>query len=68
MLDAGVLGEIFIRSPTTMLGYLGADTATCAMFDDEGYMRTGDIGYFTADGKLYIADRKKVDSSVLFID
>lgn len=54
-----VSGELLIRSPMTMLGYVGDPAASNAMFDEEGYMRTGDVGHFSADGKIYIDGRKK---------
>ena len=45
-----------------MLGYLGNPKDGAAIFDSEGWLRTGDIGYCKA-GKWYIVDRKKVCSS-----
>ncbi|BCS23694.1 putative NRPS-like protein biosynthetic cluster [Aspergillus puulaauensis] len=59
-------GELLLRSPSNMKGYLGQPEATKEIFDDEGWLRTGDIAVFrlqTRDGKdtpyLDIVDRKK---------
>lgn len=54
------VGEVLLRGPITMSGYLNNSEATQAAFDDEGWLRTGDIGYISEEGKLYIIDRKKV--------
>lgn len=59
-------GELLLRSPSNIKGYLGQPEATKEIFDDEGWLRTGDIAVFrvqTQDGKdtpyLDIVDRKK---------
>lgn len=52
-------GELWLRSPTIMKGYLQNEEATTAMLDPEGWLRTGDLGYFDEDGFLYIVDRIK---------
>ena len=57
VLGPGNEGEIQVRSEAAMAGYL-PDTETAVMFDD-GWYRTGDIGYLDADGRLYITDRAK---------
>jgi fatty-acyl-CoA synthase len=48
--DAGVSGEIELRGPSLMSGYLGDDEATRAAFAPDGFLRTGDLGYATGDG------------------
>lgn len=58
------IGEVLLRGPITMSGYLNNPEATQAAFDDEGWLRTGDIGYISEEGKLYIIDRKKVRARV----
>lgn len=47
---AGVSGEIELRGPSLMAGYLGDDEATRAAFTPDGFLRTGDLGYATGDG------------------
>ncbi|MEU7279075.1 4-coumarate--CoA ligase family protein [Streptomyces sp. NPDC045431] len=58
-LGAGEEGEIWIRGPQVMKGYLGRPDATAAMVDAEGWLHTGDVGRVDADGWLYVVDRVK---------
>ncbi|MGX1270686.1 4-coumarate--CoA ligase family protein [Streptomyces phaeoluteigriseus] len=58
-LDIGEAGEILIRGPQIMKGYLGRPDATDAMIDREGWLHTGDIGRVDADGWLFVVDRVK---------
>ncbi|MFC9794301.1 AMP-binding protein [Streptomyces sp. NPDC127584] len=55
----GADGEVAIRGPQVMKGYLGRPDATAAMIDDEGWVHTGDIGRVDDDGWLYVVDRVK---------
>jgi acyl-CoA synthetase (AMP-forming)/AMP-acid ligase II len=57
VLDAGATGEIEVLSPSAMAGYL-PDAETPGAFDD-GWYRTGDIGWLEAGGWLHITDRLK---------
>jgi fatty-acyl-CoA synthase len=50
------LGEIIVNGPTVMAGYWGRPEATEAKLRD-GWLHTGDVGRFDADGFLYIVDR-----------
>ena len=52
-------GEILIRGPQVMKGYLNQPEATAATIDAEGWLRTGDVGYADDDGYFYIVDRVK---------
>ena len=58
-LGVGEQGEIWVRGPQVMRGYLGRPEATAAMIDGEGWLRTGDIGRADADGSFFIVDRLK---------
>ncbi|XP_037270783.2 luciferin 4-monooxygenase isoform X1 [Rhipicephalus microplus] len=58
-LGPGECGEICVKGPTCFKGYLDAPEATAHVFDDEGYVRTGDTGYYTSRGELYVLDRIK---------
>jgi acyl-CoA synthetase (AMP-forming)/AMP-acid ligase II len=55
----GEQGEILVRGPIVMQGYLGQAGATAATIDREGWLRTGDIGYADRDGDFFIVDRTK---------
>ena len=53
------LGEVWIRGPQVMKGYLNNLEATRDMIDDQGWLHSGDIGYADTDGYLYVVDRVK---------
>ncbi len=52
-------GEVWIRGPQVMLGYLNNPEATAQTLTPEGWLRTGDVGYVDEDGYFYIVDRVK---------
>ncbi|KAF0919745.1 hypothetical protein E2562_031081 [Oryza meyeriana var. granulata] len=58
-LGPGQRGELWVRGPVVMKGYVGDDEATAATVDSEGWLKTGDLCYFNEDGFLYIVDRLK---------
>jgi acyl-CoA synthetase (AMP-forming)/AMP-acid ligase II len=55
----GEHGELWVRGPQVMRGYLGQPRATAESLTEDGWLRTGDIGYVDADGFAFIADRLK---------
>ncbi|MFJ2756422.1 long-chain fatty acid--CoA ligase [Nocardioides sp. NPDC087217] len=63
--DSGVVvgpgepGELVVRGPNVSPGYWENPKATAAVFDEEGWFHTGDIGYADEDGYVYIVDRLK---------
>jgi acyl-CoA synthetase (AMP-forming)/AMP-acid ligase II len=57
--DANQVGEIYVRGPQIMKGYLNRSDETKEAIDEEGWLRTGDIGYADPDGNFYIVDRVK---------
>jgi acyl-CoA synthetase (AMP-forming)/AMP-acid ligase II len=59
VLGPGEHGEICVRGPQNMRGYLGRPDATAAMIDAEGWLHTGDIGYADDQGYFYVVDRVK---------
>ncbi|KAL5543967.1 hypothetical protein UlMin_007751 [Ulmus minor] len=52
-------GELWIRGPTVMKGYVGDEKATAEILDSEGWLKTGDLCMFDSDGFLYVVDRLK---------
>ncbi|MBR1222014.1 long-chain fatty acid--CoA ligase [Bradyrhizobium sp. U87765 SZCCT0131] len=55
----GERGELCVRGANIMKGYWKKPEATAAIMTEDGYMRTGDVGYMDADGYIYIVDRTK---------
>ncbi|MET7601688.1 4-coumarate--CoA ligase family protein [Streptomyces avermitilis] len=58
-LPVGEAGEIALRGPQVMKGYLGRPEDTAAMIDEDGWLYTGDVGHVDADGWLFVVDRVK---------
>jgi long-chain acyl-CoA synthetase len=57
-LGANQEGEIIMRTASLMKGYWNKPEETAAVIEN-GWLHTGDIGYFDADGYFFITDRKK---------
>lgn len=53
------MGELCIKKEYKFLGYLDDSALTAAAIDSDGFLKTGDIGYFDENGTLFIKDRKK---------
>jgi acyl-CoA synthetase (AMP-forming)/AMP-acid ligase II len=55
----GERGEVCVRGPQVMRGYLNQPDATAATIDADGWLHTGDIGYADEDSHFFIVDRAK---------
>lgn len=58
-LDHNENGEILIRGPHVMKGYLNSEEVTRKVLEPDGFLHTGDLGYIDARGELFIVDRIK---------
>jgi acyl-CoA synthetase (AMP-forming)/AMP-acid ligase II len=56
---AGEVGAVCLRSPAVMTGYWGDPEATRAAFTDDGFVRTGDLGWVDDRGRLRLVGRSK---------
>ncbi len=58
-LGRGRPGELCVRGPQVMRGYLHRPDATAGMIDGDGWLHTGDVAYADEDGYCYVVDRVK---------
>ncbi|KAM7306566.1 4-coumarate--CoA ligase 1-like [Ixodes scapularis] len=52
-------GELVVQSKTLMKGYYGRPEATKDVLSSDGWLRTGDLGYYDSNGHIYFVDRLK---------
>ena len=62
--EEGIIGEIQLQGPNITCGYYKNEAANAALFTADGWLHTGDIGFFF-EGKLYISGRFK---EILFVN
>ena len=58
-LPVGQTGELWIKGPNIFKGYLNNPEGTKNAITEDGYFKTGDVGYQDKDGNVYITDRVK---------
>lgn len=56
-------GELLVRGPNVMAGYLGNEEATAATIEPDGFLHTGDIAVVRADGVVTIVTGSRSSSS-----
>lgn len=59
VLPQGEVGEICIRGPQVMVGYWQRPDATAEVMTEDGFFKSGDMGFMNPDGQTKIVDRKK---------
>ena len=57
--DSDGIGEIRVKGPNITRGYLDDEENTKALFDENGYLKTGDLGYLDSENYLYLKGRAK---------
>lgn len=58
-LSFGEIGEICVRGPQVMQGYWNRPDETAQVLTEDGWLRTGDMGYMDEKGYVWLVDRKK---------
>ncbi|XP_011331385.1 luciferin 4-monooxygenase-like [Ooceraea biroi] len=64
VLGANQIGEIHFNGPCKMIGYHKNPEATKRAFDSDGWLHTGDLGYYDDDGEVFLVDR--ISEFILF--
>lgn len=59
VLPAGEIGELCVRGPNVMKGYLNKPKETVEVLGADGWLRTGDLAYLDPDGFIFLTGRKK---------
>jgi long-subunit acyl-CoA synthetase (AMP-forming) len=52
-------GEIYVKGPQRMIGYFNRPDATREAIDEDGFVKTGDVGMVDDSGQIFIVDRIK---------
>jgi long-subunit acyl-CoA synthetase (AMP-forming) len=60
-------GELRLKGPNVMMGYYKNEQATKEIFDENGFMKTGDVVYIDDEGYIFIVDRLKELIKVSYI-
>ena len=58
-LPPGEEGELWVKGPQVMMGYLNSPQATADTITDDGWLKTGDISIIDSDGYMFVVDRLK---------
>lgn len=58
-LETGKVGEIYVRGYNVTSGYLTLGEDSCGGLSEDGWLKTGDLGYLDEEGYLYVTGRRK---------
>lgn len=63
---AGEVGELYLKGPNVFLGYWKKPAETRDCLSEDGWFRTGDVGYQDKEGDFFITDRVRLQSAEKF--